>query len=366
MNRRKFTNRMALGLTALPVVSSLEVKASLFNTFRENTKVPLGIDAHAVRAMKWNATQLVDYAIKMNVDSLLLNGLEYFESLDDKYLKGLKKTLDKNNVSLYFGVGGLSINSPSYSDEFGNPKELITQGIRLAKIFNAPSVNCRIGSIKDRFTDGGIIARMEEIINALRSMRTEIQDAGVKFAVENHAGDMRSEELLNLVETVGTDVCGVMLDPGNSVWSMENPMTHLEKLGKHVLCTSIRDYKIWESEKGATFQWRAIGEGDMDFLKYTQRMSQLCPGVPLQIETISSAVIEIPYLTKEYWEAYPDLKAADLLEFYSLVRNEGAAYKPENKGNKDKKIFQQETQEEELVKSINYLKKNCDAIQKRK
>ena len=222
-------------------------------------------------------------------------------------------------MSLYFGVGGLSINSPSYSDKFGTPKELIQQGIRMARIFGSPSVNCKIGSIKDRYTDGGIVARMEELIQELRAMRSQIQDAGIKFAVENHAGDMRSEELLSLVETVGTDVCGVMLDPGNSVWTMENPMHQIQKLGKHVLCTSIRDYRIWKSENGATFKWTAIGEGAMDFVKYTEMMSELCPGVPLQIETISSARIEIPFLKTDFWEGYPDLKAAQLLDFFAML-----------------------------------------------
>ncbi len=45
-----------------------------------------------------------------------------------------------------------------------------------------------------------------------------------RYGFENHAGDLRSEELLGLIEQVGTDVCGVMLDPGNALWAMEDPM----------------------------------------------------------------------------------------------------------------------------------------------
>jgi len=142
---------------------------------------------------------------------------------------------------------------------------------------------------------------------------------------------MRSEEVLEIVKTVGTGICGVMLDPGNAVWVMEDPMHQLEKLGEHVLCTSIRDYRIWESENGATLSWTAIGEGAMDFVKYTELMSERCPGVPLQIE------------------------------FFAMLRLEDAVEIPINSELKD--AAAQKSQEQELIKSIGYLRENCEAIQ---
>ena len=361
MKRRTFTNKAAMGALAIPLASTIEAKGWLFNHIPSASRVPLGVDVHSIRGMNWKAKQLIDYVIDLEVDSILLNGLDYFESLDEAYLKTLKASLDQHNMSFYFGVGGLSVNSPSYTDKFGNPKELIQQGIRMAKIFETPSVNCKIGSHRDRHTDGGIKARMEELVNELRAMRSEIQDAGIKFAVENHAGDMRSEEVLEVVEAVGTDICGVMLDPGNSVWTMEDPMHQIERLGKYTLCTSIRDYRIWESENGATLSWTAIGEGAMDFVKYTERMSELCPGVPLQIETISNLNLEIPFLTDKFWEGYPDLKAYHLQEFFTMLRSEDAVEVPVNPDLKDKAA--QEHQKQELMKSIQYLRKNCAAIQ---
>jgi len=348
-------------MLALPIMPGLGDSSSIILDHPAVAKVPLGVDVHSVRDMNWKAKQLIEYVIGLEVDSILLNGLDYFESLDEAYLETLKSLLDQHDMSLYFGIGGLSVNSLSFSDKFGTPRELILQGIRMAKIFGAPSVNCKIGSHRDRRTDGGIVARMEEIINELSVMRSQIQDAGVKFAVENHAGDMRSEEVLEIVETVGTDICGVMLDPGNSVWAMEDPMYQIEKLGKHVLCTSVRDYRIWESENGATLSWTAIGEGAMDFVKYTELMSELCPGAPLQIETISNLRLEIPFLKDQFWEGYPDLKAYHLQEFFTMLRDEGSVEIPINTDLKG--AAAQEDQKQELIKSIDYLRKNCAAIQ---
>jgi len=173
---------------------------------------------------------------------------------------------------------------------------------------------------------------------------------------------MRSEEVLSIVETVGTDICGVMLDPGNSVWAMEDPMHQIEKLGKHVLCTSVRDYRIWESENGATFQWTALGEGYMDFQQYTKRMSELCPGIPLHIETVSNRQNEIPFLQEDFWDGYSELKASDLLDFYRMIRAGEPIDVLSPPAGVDQKIFGQNLQKEELRKSIDYLRKHCELI----
>ncbi|NJM55945.1 MAG: sugar phosphate isomerase/epimerase [Verrucomicrobiae bacterium] len=146
------------------------------------------------------------------------------------------------------------------------------------------------------------------------------RDAGLKFAFENHAGDTRSEEVLDLIHAAGTDFCGVMLDPGNALWAMEDPMEQLQKLGKHVFCTSVRDYTAWVSAEGATFQWTAIGEGLMDVPAYMKRFKELCPGVPFFVETISNEARPIPFLTDEFMAGFPDLKVADITPFLKLCR----------------------------------------------
>ena len=87
-----------------------------------------------------------------------------------------------------------------------------------------------------------------------------------------------------------------MLDPGNALWAMEDPMRQVQMLGRHVLCTSVRDYMIWPSEEGAIFQWTAIGDGLMDAPAFTRTLATLCPGVPLFVESISNSPRPIPFL----------------------------------------------------------------------
>lgn len=97
-------------------------------------------------------------------------------------------------------------------------------------------------------------------------------------------------------------------------------MHQLELLGRHVLCTSVRDWMVWEAPDGALFQWTAIGEGQMDVPRFVSWMAALCPEAPINLEIISNSQRPIPFLIPEFWEVYPRLRAADLAPFLGLCR----------------------------------------------
>ena len=56
---------------------------------------------------------------------------------------------------------------------------------------------------------------IDNMIKAVRRLRSRIVDSGVKLAVENHGGDLQAREMKMMVEAVGRDVMGVCLDSGN-------------------------------------------------------------------------------------------------------------------------------------------------------
>lgn len=328
------------------------------------TVVPLGLDAHSLRGMRWKASQLIDYAAGQTLDAVLFNNLNYFESLDTTYLKRLKEKANSHSMRIYMGVGSISEDSVTFSNKHGSAETLLAEGIRVARAVGSPVVNVRIGKVDDRYSKGGIEARIREAVKVLQSQRSRAQDAGVKYGFENHAGDLRSDELLGLIERVGTDVCGVMLDPGNALWAMEDPMKQIQKLGRYVLCTSVRDYMIWESEEGATFQWTAIGDGLMDAPAYTQYMSTLCPDVLLFVETISNSPRSIPFLKAEFWKGYSNLRAEDIVDFLALVRRGHPIEVIKAPPDMNVKTFEQQNQRGEFEKSIAYLRRHCGAGRK--
>ena len=116
---------------------------------------------------------------------------------------------------------------------------------------------------------------MESTILTLKKVRSQALDAGVKIAVENHAGDMHSRELVELIERTGPEFVGATIDTGNSTWTLEDPVETFRNLAPYAVCSGIRDSMIWPSEKGVKVQWTAMGDGCVDLKRFSRN------GVPL-------------------------------------------------------------------------------------
>lgn len=358
MRRRKFLS------TASAAALTAAIFKNSYATEPHSSRVPLGLDGHSLRAYRWKADRLIGFASEHQLDAVLLNGLQYFESLEPVYLSKIKELADRNNIKLYVGSGGIAKNAERFDAKWGDAEAMLSQAIKVASIVGSPVVNVRIGSIKDRFLKGGIQPRIDESVRVLKACRSQATDAGIKFGFENHAGDLRSEELVTLIEEVGKDICGAMIDPGNGLWAMEDPMKHLEVLAPFAVCNSLRDYMVWQSPTGATFQWTALGQGLMDVPKYVSTLSAANPEMPIFVESISNSAREIPFLTAGHWKAYPDLRAAEIADFLTLCRRGHAIEIASPPSGTDKASFEQQHQRDEFLSSIAYLRRECACGQK--
>lgn len=361
MRRRDFTKISGMG--ALTMLSFPAFTASnLFGKEQSSlAKIPLGLCNHSLRSMQLNAQQLIEYAIDQKLDSVLLNTFQPFENLDSTYVSELRKIAKANEVSIYVGAGSISEKSKSFADAYGNASTLLKEGIRVATAVGSPIIGLRIGAIDDRYSNGGIEAHIEAVIKVMKPLRSEALDAGIKFAFENHAGDLRSTELLALIHETGTDICGALFDPANAVWALEDPMDALKTLGSTIVCTSVRDVSVWETDEGAAFQGMAIGEGMLDYILFSKTMAGLCPGVPLHVETISNSARPVPYLKPEFWKGFPNMSAAEIVGFLNLARKGQPVEIVEPPQGKSQKEFDIELQQSELQKSFDYLRRNCNA-----
>lgn len=342
--RRSFLAQLATAIVAAPLLGT-----------EARPRIKLGYDNFAVRGMGWKAPQLIDYAAQLKCDTLFISDLVSYDSLDDVALADVKAKADDAGVELYVGGWSICPTSKSFKPDWGTADEHLRLGLRVAEKLGSPVFRAVLGSAADRQTEGGIRARMADTIKVLKNCRSYANDRGVKIAIENHAGDMHSWELRDLIEEAGPDFVGANLDSGNATWTLEDPQEVLEILGPHTLCSSLRDSMVWETPDGASVAWTAAGDGLIDWKKFTTRWAELCPNVPIQIETLSGFSRNFPYKNAEFWKN--DDKRPEMLAKFELLASRGHSIPnfraPEGI---DSTVAQQEYQKSELERSIRYLR----------
>src|SRR6185295_14374570 len=330
--------------------AGLAVAGTGFSQNGEKTKnkIKLGLDNFAVRAMGWKAPALIDYAAALKTDSLFITDLDAFESLDEKYLKDLKAKAADQGLQIQAGTWSICPTSKAFKNKWGTAEEHLALAIRVAKGVGSPVIRVVLGTGEDRKTEGGIEARIADTVKVCKACRSQAMDAGVKIAVENHAGDMQAWELVTLIEAAGKDYVGANVDSGNACWTMEDPLTSLQALAPYALSTSLRDSMVWESENGAKVQWTAMGEGCLDLKTYFEKFAALCPNVPVHLETISGFAREIPYLKSDFWSVWPKARASDFAQFLALAKRGKAIPSHRSAGANE----EQEYQKGELERSL--------------
>ncbi|MFM7033573.1 MAG: sugar phosphate isomerase/epimerase family protein [Planctomycetia bacterium] len=283
--------------------------------------IKLGFDNFAVRALGWNARRLVDHAVALGCDSVFITDFGPFEGrLDDASLADIRRYSADRGIDAVLGSWSVCPTSTTFEHDFGTAEEHLALGIRMAKALGSPAFRVILGNAADRQTPGGIDARIADMVKVLRAARSRAIDAGVKIAVENHAGDMQSRELLRLVEEAGPEAVGVNFDSGNACWALEDPVDALRRLAPHVVTTSLRDSMLWETDDGVAVQWTAMGEGCSDVPAFFDHFAKHCPSVTVHIETISGFAKTFPIRDREFWKAYPDARASDLAAFLAMAK----------------------------------------------
>ncbi len=350
LSRRKLlalTTATSVGLLAAPIIKAAEATAPASAVRHRGIK--LGYDNFAVRAMKWKAAELINYAAQLKTDSLFITDLYAFESFEDNYLQDLRKMAADKGIQIELGSWSICPTSVSFKDTWGTAEEHGALTMRMAKALGSRYARFILGTGKDRKTPGGIQARIEDTVAVCKKLKPHFETLGVKIAIENHAGDMQSSELLQLIKAAGPEFVGANMDIGNGMWTLENPMTTLRNLAPHVFTTSLRDTMVWQTEKGASAQWVPMGDGVVDLPAFFDEFEKQCPGVAVHIETIGGFNKDLNYLEPGFFDQYPQQTAADLAAWLALVRKG-----KERKAGKGDFKSDQEFQKYEIERSITY------------
>ena len=303
-------------LGAIPAAAALAVADA------QESPVKLGIDTYSLRAFKWKAEQLLDFAAQQKLDTIQISSLDDYASREPAYLQKIKDQATRARITIDGGTGCICPSSQSFKKDGPPAGQRVLEGLRIAKAVGARSMRCYMGSSRDRTGSLPIEAHMENTIKVFKNVRTEALDLGVKIALENHDGDMQAREVRTIIEESGKDLVGSCLDTGNPMWVAEDPFVSLEVLAPYVVTTHVRDSAIYEHPRGAAAQWVVLGDGSVDFVKFAAEFRRLCPQSTMQLEVITGRPPRIvPYFEPAFWKAFPKTPASEFYRFVALAKS---------------------------------------------
>ncbi len=282
--------------------------------------VTLGLDIFSLRSQGWTPFQQIDFSARHGFRVLHYSEERLIGGWDPAHLERVRNYAAERGIALELGMLSICPSSCIFKADQGTAEDQLARALEAARIVRSPFVRCVVGTIDDRRAPGGIERRIDDTVAVLRRMRTRIADAGLRIAVENHAGDMQARELRQLVEDAGTDIVGVCIDAGNAVWALEDPHLTLETLAPYVLTSHTRDSACWTVPDGAAVTWTRMGEGRVEIGRYLDNFVERCPSRTLSLEIIVTPQPRIMrYRDRAFWEAYRHTPAWEFERFLELA-----------------------------------------------
>jgi sugar phosphate isomerase/epimerase len=300
-------------------------------TRQAKPKVRFGVDMYSLGAQNWTPFQQLDFAAKWKLDMVHFSEIRFLgsprwqDALAPDNLKRVRDKADELKIDLEVGMRSLCPTSSDFQSAqrmdptLGTADEQIARMLVAAKALRSPIVRCVLGTQADRSAPG-IESHIADFIKVLKTNRSRILDAGIKLAIENHAGDMQAREMKTLIEGAGPEIVGVCLDSGNPVWTIEDPHLTLETLAPYVLTSHMRDSALWRTPDGVAVRWVRMGDGNMGMEDYIRSYVDKCPGKAVSLEVIVSGnPRNVDYANPQFWNIYKNTPAWEFARFLALA-----------------------------------------------
>jgi sugar phosphate isomerase/epimerase len=213
----------------------------------------------------------IDRARQLGVDGVSLESCFVPKKDDPGYLRSVKDRLDGCGFDRVYAWG-----HPDGLEGGKNRKEFkaMLASFEHAKQIGASVMRIVGSSLMFRFENHQ--AQIRRLVKMLNEAVKVARDYDIKMAIENHI-DFAADEILQLLETVGSPYLGLNFDTGNFARLLDDPVKGMEKLAKHTLATHIKDLKV--NRQAAVTDWyffstAPVGEGFIDNLKLARLLEK--------------------------------------------------------------------------------------------
>ena len=257
----------------------------------------------------WTLEQFIEFAAERGFGGIEAPLLRFVPDLDQARLKKIKSMLLERGM--FFVIDA---EKPLNIDEIENL-------IPYAKEFNSPVIRIKSSSVLECAREKlGKPWRehVENCVSVLTNLAPDLRKFGIKIAIENHQ-DLDSNDLLEIVERVGSDIVGVNFDIGNAFSTCEDPRVFTEKLGSSILNVHLKDYKIYKSEDGFRLVRCPLGEGAVDFKTVLPIIEKNSPRANMVVELGALESRSIGFLKPGFWDHIAPRQAEEKKAFEKIL-----------------------------------------------
>lgn len=248
----------------------------------------------------------INRAHQLKVDGVSLESC-FIPKYDPAYLSEIKGMLDEYNLERVYAWG-----HPDGLEGGKNEKayEEMISHIEYAKAIGAKVMRVVGSSLMFRFELHG--PQIEKLSNMFSKAVKIAEKADIKLADENHI-DYNPEEMLQIIQNVGSPNFGINFDTGNFMRVLADPIEGMEKLAKYTFATHIKDLKPQRGQSVSSWHFFActpVGDGLVD----NQKLAQLLKDVGYQ----GFLAVEIDYLHPDY-KNDEDMAVAQSVEYLKKI-----------------------------------------------
>jgi 3-oxoisoapionate decarboxylase len=305
MDRRTFVLGTAAAAVHATRLSSWQLAA-----------VELGSIDGSVGGNQFTAVQFLDYLSSIKLTWAMIS-LPPAVLDDDAAVRQVRDHADRLGIKLQLAHGSVCPTARAFNPQLGTLEAQVARALKASQIFGARCMRCILGGDPER---PQIEMHIDNMIAAVRGLRSRIVDSGVKLAVENHGGDLQAREMKMMIEAVGRDVMGVCLDSGNPVWMLEDPHMTLETLIPYAETCHVRDSAVWKVPEGIAVRWVNMGDGNVDIDGWIKKFIQAKPGLPIIFENLVSANPRVHAVyDPKFWDNWRRMPASEFSRFVALA-----------------------------------------------
>jgi sugar phosphate isomerase/epimerase len=203
------------------------------------------------------------------VDGVSLESCYIDQDLD--YLRAVRAMLDDYGLERVWAWGhpdGL---------EGGTSREAYDAMIRNLACAEAIGADVmRIVGSSRKFRNEPHGPQLERLAGMLREAVKDAERCGIRLAIENHI-DFTADEVLWLIDAVGSPWLGVNFDTGNFIRLLDDPIKGMTKLAKHVYATHVKDLTVRKGvavDEWFFFSSVPVGQGVVDNRKLAGMLSE--------------------------------------------------------------------------------------------